>query len=65
VGTPKKQSKLLREDLRRNPRNPRSLFGLEKSLRAQHLEIDAAWVVREFQRAWKNADSQLKIGDLY
>jgi tetratricopeptide (TPR) repeat protein len=64
-GNAKEAEQVFREDLRRNPRNPRSLFGLKESLGAQHLENDAAWVDREFQRAWKNADSQLKIGDLY
>jgi tetratricopeptide (TPR) repeat protein len=64
-GCAEEAEQVLRGDLRRNPRNPRSLFGLEKSLGAQHLENDAGWVAREFQRAWKNADSRLKIGDLY
>ncbi|HEU0368418.1 MAG TPA: hypothetical protein VFR42_04365 [Candidatus Acidoferrum sp.] len=64
-GNAKEAEQDFREDLRRNPRNPRSLFGLKESLRAQHLENDAAWVDREFQRTWKHADSQLKIGDLY
>lgn len=53
-----------REDLLRNPRNPRSLFGLKESLDAQHLDHDAAWVQREFEKAWKNADGGLKISDL-
>ena len=64
-GNAKEAEQDFREDLRRNPRNPRSLFGLKESLRAQHLENDAAWVDREFQRTWKHADSQLTIGDLY
>jgi len=55
---------VFREDLRRNPRNPRSLFGLKESLAAQHLENDAAWVEREFRAAWKNADVELRTGDL-
>jgi tetratricopeptide (TPR) repeat protein len=55
---------VFREDLRRNPRNPRSLLGLKESLAAQHLQNDAAWVEREFEKAWKNADGVLKLGDL-
>jgi tetratricopeptide (TPR) repeat protein len=55
---------VFREDLRRNPRNPRSLFGLMHSLRAQQKEADAAWVEREFRAAWKNADTKLQISDL-
>jgi len=64
-GNGKQAELVFREDLRRNPRNPRSLFGLQECLATQHLENDAAWVGREFQRVWKNADSLLKIGDLY
>jgi tetratricopeptide (TPR) repeat protein len=55
---------VFREDLRRNPRNPRSLFGLMHSLKAQQREADAAWVEREFHTAWKNADTKLQISDL-
>jgi hypothetical protein len=55
---------VFREDLRRNPRNPRSLFGLMQSLKAQQREADAAWVEREFRAAWKNADTKLQISDL-
>jgi hypothetical protein len=63
-GKPKDAEGVFREDLRRNPRNPRSLFGLKESLRAQHLDNAAVWVEREFQKAWKNADTELRIGDL-
>jgi tetratricopeptide (TPR) repeat protein len=55
---------VFREDLRRNPRNPRSLFGLMHSLKAQQKEADAAWLEREFRAAWKNADTELRISDL-
>lgn len=53
-----------RDDLVRNPRNPRSLFGLEKALEAEGDTTDAAWVQREFAAAWRNADTQLSIDDL-
>jgi tetratricopeptide (TPR) repeat protein len=55
---------VFREDLRRNPRNPRSLFGLMHCLKAQQKEADAAWVEREFHAAWKNADTKLRLSDL-
>jgi tetratricopeptide (TPR) repeat protein len=55
---------VFREDLRRNPRNPRSLFGLMRCLKAQQKEADAAWVEREFHAAWKNADTKLRLSDL-
>jgi tetratricopeptide (TPR) repeat protein len=54
---------VFREDLKRNPRNPRSLFGLMQSLNAQQKDADAAWVKRQFDAAWKNADTTLRIAD--
>ena len=56
--------KVFREDLIRNPRNGRSLFGLSQSLKAQNKVTDAAWARREFEAAWKDADTQLSVGDL-
>ena len=61
-GQAKQAEEVFRDDLRRNPRNPRSLFGLEESLAAQHL--DNEWVRREFEKVWKGAEMSLKIGDL-
>jgi tetratricopeptide (TPR) repeat protein len=55
---------VFREDLRRNRRNGRSLFGLMESLKAQGRQYEAELVRREFERAWKNADTQLRIEDL-
>jgi tetratricopeptide (TPR) repeat protein len=53
-----------REDLVRNPRNPRSLFGLWESLKAQKKSADAEWVRHEFQEAWKDADVEIRMEDL-
>ncbi|MCA1849708.1 MAG: hypothetical protein LC672_01315, partial [Acidobacteria bacterium] len=55
---------VFREDLARNRRNGRSLFGLTESLKAQGKTREAELVRREFERAWKNADTQLKVSDL-
>src|SRR5205085_3600206 len=55
---------IFRADLRRNPRSGRSLFGLWKSLEAQHKTREAAASRREFEAAWKNADTQLRVEDL-
>lgn len=63
-GKAKEAEGVFREDQRRNPRNPRSLFGLKESLAAQHADTDAAWVDRQFRAAWKNADVELRLGDL-
>ncbi|MGH9714884.1 MAG: tetratricopeptide repeat protein [Candidatus Acidiferrales bacterium] len=56
--------KVFRADLEQYPRNPRSLFGLLKSLEAQNSVSDVAWVRKEFEAAWKNADVNLELGDL-
>ena len=45
-----------REDLKRTPENPWSLYGLAKSLRTQHREGEAATVEERFRRAWSQAD---------
>jgi tetratricopeptide (TPR) repeat protein len=55
---------VFREDLKRNPRNPRSLYGLMHSLKAQQKEADAAWVEKQFDASWKNADTQLQVSEL-
>ncbi|HEY7041810.1 MAG TPA: hypothetical protein VID28_23270 [Methylomirabilota bacterium] len=48
-----------REDLRRNPENGWSLFGLAQSLRAQGKSADAAAVDARFRLAWARADVTL------
>jgi tetratricopeptide (TPR) repeat protein len=56
--------RVFREDLARHPRNARSLFGLHESLLKQGKDGDAAWVKRQFDEAWKDADSPLTIDAL-
>jgi tetratricopeptide (TPR) repeat protein len=56
--------KVFRADLARNPRNGRSLYGLWQSLAAQNKTADADWAKKEFEAAWKDADTQLTTGDL-
>ncbi len=56
--------KVFRADLDRNPRNPRSLFGLHQALKAQDRSYDAGFVQDQFHSAWKGGDSALKIEDL-
>ncbi len=55
--------KVFREDLKENPRNARSLFGLVESLKAQGNHEAARLVETEFKAAWKNAEVQLKVAD--
>lgn len=64
AGQAQEAEQVFREDLARNPRNPRSLFGLMQSLRAERLEADAAWVERQFKTAWRGTDTELKISEL-
>jgi predicted Zn-dependent protease len=56
--------RVFRDELEKNPRNPRALFGLREALAKQGTTADAAWVQREFDGAWKNADTTLTIDDL-
>lgn len=56
---------VFRDDLQRNRRNGRSLFGLMESLQAQKKDYAASMVQREFETAWKNADVKLTVQDLW
>jgi tetratricopeptide (TPR) repeat protein len=48
-----------RDDLKRNPDNPRSLYGLAESLRAQGKAEEAAKVEERFIKGWSHADITL------
>jgi tetratricopeptide (TPR) repeat protein len=54
---------VFRDDLAKNPRNPRSLFGLQRALRDEGRETDAWFVEKEFRESWKG-DAGLKVEDL-
>ena len=56
--------KVFREDLERNPRNPRSLYGLQQALLAQNRKYDAGFVGKEFSSSWKGDAKGLKLEDL-
>jgi tetratricopeptide (TPR) repeat protein len=56
--------KVFRADLDRNPRNPRSLFGLQQALKAQGRNYDAGFVETEFNASWKGGATALKVEDL-
>jgi pimeloyl-ACP methyl ester carboxylesterase len=56
--------RVFREDLKENPRNPRSLFGLMESLKAQGRQAAVAFVEVEFNAAWRNAAVRLKLEGL-
>lgn len=63
-GNAAEAEKVFREDLDRNPRNPRSLFGLAEALRAQNRAYDAQFVDKQFQSNWKSSELKLKVADL-
>ena len=54
---------VFRADLQRNPRNPRSLFGLEQALKAQEKAYDAGFVKKQFDASWKGS-APPKLDDL-
>jgi len=55
---------IFRADLEQHPRNGRSLYGLSKSLEAQKKNVDAAFARAQFETAWKDADTQVRLEDL-
>jgi tetratricopeptide (TPR) repeat protein len=55
--------KVFRDDLDRNPRNPRSLFGLRQSLLQQKRDYDAGFIQKQFEASWKGTQA-LKLEDL-
>jgi tetratricopeptide (TPR) repeat protein len=56
--------KVFRADLDRNPRNPRSLWGLRQTLLQQKRDYDASFVQKQFEAAWKGGAVALKLDDL-
>jgi predicted negative regulator of RcsB-dependent stress response len=63
-GDSKGAEQVFREDLARNLRNPRSLFGLHRALEAEDRNTDAWFVEQEFHKAWKGDATDLQIADL-
>ena len=59
AGLPAEAEMVYWEDLRRNPKNGYSLFGLKQSLIAQGNEEVAAVIDMRLQEAWKDADVAL------
>ena len=60
---PAEAEQVFRQDLKRNPNNPRSLFGLCSALEAQHKSKPAAEVRQSFEAAWKGKQ-QPRLEDL-
>ena len=64
TGKASEAEQVFRDDLRQNPRNPRSLFGLKESLLAQGKDADAQWVEKQYLAAWIHADTALSLTSL-
>ena len=56
--------RVFREDLDRNLRNPRSLWGLHQALLQQKREYDAGFIQKQFETSWKGGAEGLKLDDL-
>ena len=56
--------KVFRDDLDRNLRNPRSLWGLHQALLQQKRDYDAGFIKKQFEASWKGGSQALKIDDL-
>jgi predicted Zn-dependent protease len=59
AGRAKEAEAVYLEDLRRNPENGWSLFGLTKALEMQNRPVEAATAGARFRRAWARADVAL------
>ena len=57
--------KAYREEIARNPRNGRALFGLAEALSKQGKTSSADLVIREFKSAWAGSDTNLAVEVLY
>ena len=64
TGNATEAERVFREDLDRNPRNPRSLYGLSEALKAQKRDYDASFVQKQFDASWKGTANTLRMEDL-
>jgi tetratricopeptide (TPR) repeat protein len=64
TGKPAEAEIVYREDLKRNPANGWSLYGLSQALSAQRRAGEAAATREQFSSAWKNADITLTASAL-
>ncbi len=56
---------VFREDLRRNQRKGRALYGLRAALAAQGKTLAAGFVGKAFETAWENADGPLEPAEIW
>ncbi|MBI2679030.1 MAG: hypothetical protein HYX28_09635 [Candidatus Koribacter versatilis] len=60
----KEAEQVFREDLLRNRRSGRSLYGLALALKGQGRDYDSGFVMTEYKTAWSKAEKPLTEGDL-
>src|SRR4051812_18873400 len=60
----KEAEQVFRDDLVRNRRSGRSLYGLALALRGQGRDYDSQFVLAEYKTAWSKAEKPLAEGDL-
>ena len=59
AGRPDEAAAVFWEDLKKNPENGWSLYGLMQALKAQKKDEEAALVEARFRKAWKDSDVKL------
>jgi tetratricopeptide (TPR) repeat protein len=64
AGKPAEAEEVFREDLRRNPSNGRSLFGLVQALKAQKKDAGVPALESQFKDAWHRADVVVTVANL-
>jgi tetratricopeptide (TPR) repeat protein len=64
AGKTSEAESVFREDLKRNPNNARSWFGLAESLKAEGRTTDAAAAQEQFEKGWKKADMKLTLVEM-
>jgi hypothetical protein len=55
---------VFRDDRKRNPRNPHSLWGLHQALLQQKRGYDAGFIQTQFEASWRGGTRALKLDDL-
>jgi tetratricopeptide (TPR) repeat protein len=63
-GQAEEAERVFRADLELNPRNGRSLYGLAEALKAQKRLADAAWAQAQFDAAWRDADTKVRLEEM-
>lgn len=60
----KEAEQVFRDDLAKNRRSGRSLYGLALALKGQGKDYDSSFVMNEYRTAWEKAEKPLVEGDL-